>query len=94
MMFDPASLGAALQPGDKMSLTFHKGQPKTMGGSFMDNATKAGAVPGAPGAGGPPPMMAPPPDMGAPPPMMDPGAGGDPQGAMIAALRARMGGAQ
>jgi hypothetical protein len=90
MMFDPTSLGQALQPGDKMTLSFHKGQPKTAGGSFMDNATKAGAVPSPMGAApqampaAPPPMAAP---MGAP-------MGGDDRGALLAALQAHMGGGQ
>jgi hypothetical protein len=89
MMFDPASLGQALQPGDKMSVTFSKGQPKVPGGSFMDNATQAGMIPGASGpAGAPPAPMAPP----APPaPMGAPGAGVDPamKAQMMQALMAR-----
>lgn len=39
-MFDPASLGASLQPGDKVAMTFHKGQPKTSGPTFMDNVNR------------------------------------------------------
>lgn len=61
---DPAELGANLQPGDKISMTFHKAQPKPgAGGSFMDNAQRAGMVPGGQPAVAPAPMgMSPAPD--------------------------------
>lgn len=56
---DPAELGASLQPGDKISMTFHKAKAEPgAGGSFIDNARQAGMVPGGgPAAVPPSPMM-------------------------------------
>jgi hypothetical protein len=72
MMFDPTSLGESLKPGDKMSLHFHKGQPKTSAPSFMDNVQAAQGGPGA--SQGPGGLQAP---SGAPmPPAAPPQAGG------------------
>lgn len=87
-MFDPAQLGSQLQPGDKISLTFHKGQPKSTGGSFVDNARQAGAIPGGPSvppASGPaatmPGLMTGAPSAGLP----------DSRSLLVAAMRRRMG---
>jgi hypothetical protein len=85
-MFDLAAIGQQLQPGDKISLTFHKNQPKTAaGGSFMDNAQQAGLVPGGPAASMPAGPAASMPGMGAPP------AGPDTHALLVAAMRQRMG---
>lgn len=75
MMFDPQTLGDSLKAGDKMSMTFHKGQPK--GPSFMDTVPGAGGPASQPGQGAPP--MAPAPPMGAPA-----GLGGGPAMASLA----------
>lgn len=95
MMFDPANLGQSLQPGDKMTLTFHKGQPKTTpGGSFVDNAQKAGMIPGGAPAG---PALVPPtaplagPVAGPVASMSGPGPDDD-RLALMQAIQARMGG--
>lgn len=93
MMFDPANLGANLQPGDKMSLTFSKGQPKTQGPSFMGNVEAAqGGPQGGPQA---PPPGAPPMGAPMPPPPAGPAPGSDDslqRAMMIQAMQARMGG--
>lgn len=87
-MFDPAQLGSSLQPGDKISLTFHKAKAEPGGASFMDNARAAGAVPGGPGASmpaGPSATM---------PGLMSgaPGAGmPDSRSLLVAAMRRRLG---
>ena len=83
-MFDPATLGASLQPGDKVAMTFHKGQPKQHGPTFMDNVNRQNEAVSRPavmpGMGGP--NAGP---MGVP--STDPSA--DRQ-ALIHAMRARM----
>jgi hypothetical protein len=70
MMFDPTSLGESLKPGDKMSLHFHKGQPKASGPpSFMDNVQAAQPAPGgAMGQAGPAAPQGPVMSPSAPPP--------------------------
>lgn len=44
-MFDPAQATARMNPGDKMSVSFHKAKPEASS-SFVDNAKSAGMVPG------------------------------------------------
>ncbi len=105
MMFDPTSLGESLKPGDKMTLAFHKGQPKSSAPSFMGNVQASQGAPGAASASGPPPagptMMgasAAPPQAGAGLSAMMPqtgdvpagGIGPDPHAMMAAALQRRM----
>jgi hypothetical protein len=52
-MFDPAAASARMNPGDKMSVSFHKAKAEP-GGSFVDNARSAGMVPGGPSNAAPP----------------------------------------
>lgn len=49
-MFDPAAASARMNPGDKLNVSFHKAKPEPGGGSFVDNAQKAGMIPGGPQA--------------------------------------------
>jgi len=44
-MFDPAQATARMQPGDKMSVSFHKAKPAESS-SFVDSAKSAGMIPG------------------------------------------------
>lgn len=47
MAINPADLGIDLQPGDKISMTFHKAKAEP-GSSFVQNAQSAGVIPGGP----------------------------------------------
>jgi hypothetical protein len=82
-MFDPATLGSQLQPGDKSSMTFHRAKSDAGSGSFIQNAQNAGLVPNTqatPSPAGGAPAMAP---MGAGMP--------DQRALLVAAMRRRFG---
>lgn len=58
-MIDPAQASARMQPGDKMSVSYHKAKAEEGSGTFVDNARKAGMIPGgAPAAPAMPQMQA------------------------------------
>lgn len=82
-MFDPATLGSQLQPGDKISMTFHKAKSDAGSGSFIQNAQNAGLVPNT--------MATPAPVGGAPAMASAPMGGGVDRGMLVAAMRRRLG---
>lgn len=55
-MFDPAHASSQMQPGDKMSVSYHKAKPEA-GSGFVDNAKAAGMIPGGQAPAAPPAPM-------------------------------------